>query len=309
MTLFANMDRVRGTILRDEFAKILPHLTVVLVEEALEKKSVRYLLTWDQPEDIKTAWPSLEIIFVLGAGADHFKLSEIPPDVQVVRLVSKEHAAMMQEYVTLSVLALHRDIPEYINQQHQKIWRQVPAPPLPSDRRIGVMGLGNLGKAVLKRLAPFGFSLSGWARRQHNIDGVTTFYGTDGLELFLKQVDILICLLPLTKTTKGILNYKLFSTLPQGSALIHVGRGQHLNHQDLIRALESEQLRAAVIDVTEPEPLPEDHPLWSIPRVILTPHIACITRIEACIPAISENIKRHQKGKTLNGVVDSNHGY
>lgn len=309
MTFLANMDRARGEVLRDRFTKILPDLDVVLADEPFDKSSVRYMLTWNVPEDIKTAWPALEVIFVLGAGADHFNMSEVPDGVPVVRLVSEEHAAMMQEYVTMSVLALHRDLPGYIDQQRRQVWGQVSVPPMPAERRIGVMGLGNLGQGALRALAPFGFALSGWARSPRDIDGVTTFHGTDGLASFLNQTDILICLLPLTAETKNILNQNLFDQLPQGAALVHVGRGQQLDHHSLIHALDSGKLRAAVIDVTEPEPLPAGHPFWTDPRIILTPHIACITRIEACIPVVSDNIERHCNGQKLRGVIDPQLGY
>lgn len=309
MTFLANMDRARGEVLRKDFADILPDLKVVLADETYDKSVVHYMLTWNVPEDIKTAWPELKVIFVLGAGADHFDMSEVPEGVPVVRLVSDEHAAMMKEYITMSVLALHRDLPGYIDQQCRQVWGQVSVPPMPADRRVGVMGLGNLGQGALSALEPFGFALSGWARSPREIDGVTTFHGKDGLEPFLNQTDILICLLPLTDETKNILNRNLFDMLPQGAALVHAGRGQQLDHQALTDALDAGQLRAAVIDVTDPEPLPAGHPIWTDSRIILTPHIACITRIEACIPVVSDNIKRHLNGEELCGVIDPSLGY
>ena len=309
MTFLANMDRARGEVLRKNFADILPDLEVVLADETYDKSVVHYMLTWNVPEDIKTAWPELKVIFVLGAGADHFDFSEVPDGVPVVRLVSDEHAAMMKEYITLSVLALHRDLPGYIDQQRRQVWGQVSVPPMPADRRVGIMGLGNLGQGALRALEPFGFALSGWARSPREIDGVTTFHGKDGLEPFLNQSDILVCLLPLTDETKNILNQNLFDMLPQGAALVHAGRGPQLDHQALTDALDAGQLRAAVIDVTDPEPLPAGHPLWTDSRIILTPHIACITRIEACIPVVSDNIKRHLKGEELCGVIDPHLGY
>jgi len=171
------------------------------------------------------------------------------------------------------------------------------------------MGLGELGCGALRALAPFGFALSGWARGKHVIDGVRTFYGADGLRPFLAQCDILICLLPLTPATAGILDRGLFATLPQGAALIHVGRGQQLDHAALTEALDSGQLRAAILDVTEPEPLPQGHLFWSDPRILLTPHIACVTRIESCMPALANNIRSHQSGRPMRGVVEPERGY
>lgn len=309
MTFLANMDRQRGEILRERFADLLPDLQVNLADEPFEKARVRYMLTWKVPEDIQTAWPALEVIFSLGAGADQFDMAQIPPNVSVVRLIAEDHAAMMQEYVAMSVLALHRDLPGYIDQQRRQVWAQVSVPPLAADRRVGVMGLGNLGQAALAAVMPFGFACSGWARSPRAIEGVTVFHGEDGLDPFLAQTDILICLLPLTDATTGILGPSLFDRLPMGAALVHAGRGQQLDHDALIAALDSGRLRSAVIDVTDPEPLPAGHPFWTDPRIILTPHIACITRIEACIPVVCDNIGRHRRGAPLHGVVDPVLGY
>lgn len=309
MTFLANLDRERAEILRDRFAELLPDLDVALADERFDKATIRQMLTWNVPDDIATAWPNLEVIFSLGAGADQFDMTLIPQGVQVVRLISEDHAAMMREYVTMSVLALHRDLPGYIDRQRRQVWNRVSVPPLAENRRVGVMGLGNLGRGALDALQPFGFSLSGWARSARNIDGVTTFHGANGLNTFLAQTDILICLLPLTDATRNILNSEVFERLPKGAALVHVGRGQQLDHDALISALDSGRLRAAVVDVTDPEPLPAGHPFWSDPRIILTPHIACITRIEACIPAICENIRRDRRGEPLHGVIDRILGY
>ncbi len=309
MTFLANIDRARGEILRARFAQLLPDLPIVITDEPFDKAAVRYMLTWQLPDNIKTDFPALEVIFSLGAGADQFVMSNLPEDLTVVRLIDNSLTSMMQEYVTMAVLALHRDLPNYMDQQRRQVWAKVSVPPLPSSRQVGVMGLGELGQGALRALAPFGFSLSGWARSHRRIEGVTTFHGPDGLVPFLAQTDTLVCLLPLTDETRGILNDDLFARLPSGAALVHVGRGQHLVHDSLTRALDAGRLRAAFIDVTEPEPLPQGHPFWSDPRIVLTPHIACITQIEASIHALAENIRRHEAGSPMDGVVDSVKGY
>lgn len=309
MTFLANMDRPRAEILRARFAELLPDLPVAVAGEPFDKAAVRYMLTWQMPEDVRTAYPSLEVIFSLGAGADQFVLSDLPDHVPVVRLIDGGLTGMMQEYVTMAVLALHRDLPGYLAQQREQIWGRVSVPPLASQRRVGVMGLGELGRGALRALAPFGFALSGWARSRRDIAGVTTFHGPDGLAPFLAQTDILVCLLPLTDETRGILDDRLFAQLPPDAALVHVGRGQHLDHDALTRALDAGRLRAAFVDVTAPEPLPQGHPFWTDPRIVLTPHIACITRIEASLPALAENIRRHRAGQPMEGVVDPSRGY
>lgn len=309
MTFLANMDPSRAELLRTQFADLMPDVPVVITGEAFDKTDIRYMLTWKVPEDIKTAYPNLEIIFSMGAGADQFVMSEVPENVPVVRLIDDGLTAMMQEYVTMAVLGLHRDLPGYIDNQRNQVWERVSVPPLTRDRRVGVMGLGELGQGALRALAPFGFALSGWARSPHKLDGVNTFHGADGLRPFLAQTDILICLLPLTDATRTILDAELFDSLPDGAALVHVGRGQQLDHAALTAALDRGKLRAAVIDVTEPEPLRAGHPFWSDPRILLTPHIACITRLETSVPQICKNLQRHRQGELLRGVVDPVRGY
>ncbi|MEO9631253.1 MAG: glyoxylate/hydroxypyruvate reductase A [Sulfitobacter sp.] len=309
MTFLANLDRPRAEMLRAKFADLMPEITVAISDEPYEKADVRYMLTWQVPDDIKTAYPNLEVIFSLGAGADQFVMSQVPDSVPVVRLIDDGLTSMMQEYVTMAVLALHRDLPGYIDNQRQQKWERVSVPPLTHNRRVGVMGLGELGRGALRALTPFGFALSGWARSAHQIEGVNTFHGEDGLRHFLGQTDILVCLLPLTPATRNLLDSKLFERLPDGAALVHVGRGQQLDHDALTRALDAGKLRAAVIDVTEPEPLPAGHPFWEDPRIMLTPHIACITRLETSLPGICENLKRHHAGQPLHGIVNKSLGY
>ncbi len=308
MTLLANIDAVRGESLRKRFADILPDQRIVLADEEFDKGAIRYILTWKVPDDL-SSFPALEVIFSIGAGVDQFIQTSIPKGVALVRLVDPGLTSMMQEYVTMAVLGLHRDLPAYLAQQRSEVWGQVSVPPPAGERRVGVMGLGELGRGALRALAPFGFPLAGWARSEHVIEGVDCYHGTDGLEAFLSRTDILVCLLPLTSQTEGILNGTLFSQLPEAAALVHVGRGRQLNHMDLIEALNAGQLRSAVIDVTEPEPLPPGHPFWSDPRILLTPHIACITRVDMLAPAIAANLLNHRQSKPLLGEVALDRGY
>lgn len=308
MTCFVNIDAERGSLLRKHLAEVVPQLPVVLQGESLDPGAVRYLITWTLPEDL-ARFTGLEVIFSVGAGVDQFLEAGMPDGVQLVRLIDPGLTAMMQEYVAMAVLGLHRDLPDYLSQQRAEVWERVSVPPPAPERGVGVMGLGVLGQAVLQALAPFGFALSGWARSSREIEGVRCFHGADGLEEFLARSDILVCLLPLTPETEGVLNADLFACLPSEAALVHVGRGRQLDHPALLTALDSGKMRAAVLDVTEPEPLPKGHPFWSHPKVILTPHIACITRIEALGPAVAANIERHLKGEPMEGLVQPDRGY
>lgn len=308
MTLLANIDTQRGTKLRDILASVLPDQKVVLADEAYDPAQIRHLLTWKIPDNL-AQMTALRAVFSVGAGVDQFTGIRLPDGAKLVRLVAPGLVAMMREYVTMAVLGLHRDLPAYNAQQQAQVWKMASVPPPASDRRVGVMGLGELGKGALAALQPFGFPLAGWARSAHEIDGVECFHGAPMLDDFLARTDILVCLLPLTPQTEGILNARLFAKLPRGTALVQTGRGRHLNQTDLIAALDEGQISAAVLDVTDPEPLPQGHPFWTDPRIILTPHIACITQVETLAPAIAANLLRDAQGQPMQGEVALERGY
>ncbi|MBV0892668.1 glyoxylate/hydroxypyruvate reductase A [Paracoccus sp. Z118] len=303
-----NMDEARGAKLRQLLAEMCPEQRVVLRAEHPDPAKVRHILTWQVPDDLDRL-TNLATVFSVGAGVDQFMGADLPRAVGLVRLISPGLTAMMQEYVTMSVLALHRHLPAYIDQKSRKVWKMVAIPPPASFRRVGVMGLGELGSGALDALRPFGFQLSGWARRPRMIEGVSTFHGPEGLNPFLADLDFLVCLLPLTADTEGILNADLFSRLPKGAHLIQTGRGRQLVQDDLLAALDTGQIAAAVLDVTDPEPLPQDHPFWTDPRIILTPHIACITQVEALAGPLAENLRRFDRGEAMLGNVAREQGY
>jgi glyoxylate/hydroxypyruvate reductase A len=263
---------------------------------------------WAPPENIAATFPNLELVFSVGAGVDQFDFSQLPAHVPLVRMLEPGIAESMVEYVTMAVLALHRDLLHFIAQQREQTWREIRITPA-AKRRVGVMGLGLLGQAVLERLKLFGFPLAGWNRSPRTIQGVSCYAGDQALPAFLAQTDILVCLLPLTSETRGILNTSLFERLPRGAQLVNVGRGGHLVEADFIEALERGLLSAAVLDVAEHEPLPAGHPFWSHPRILLTPHIASMTTPETAVEFVLDTIGRHRRGETLPGRVDRERGY
>jgi glyoxylate/hydroxypyruvate reductase A len=307
MAFLFNSDAARGAIFRQAFARELPDLEFYHSGECVDPEKVRYLLTWNVPNDL-ARFRNLEVLFSIGAGVDQFKPEAIPDRVKLVRMVEDGIIRMMQEYVVLGILTLHREMPAYREQQGRGLWQAL-ASVQSTDRRVGFLGLGMLAQAAIDCLKPFRFPLAAWSRSKKTVEGVTCFHGDDQLGSFLKRTDILVCLLPLTKETSGILNARLFSSLPLGARLLHVGRGPQLDQGALIAALDSGRLAAAMLDVTDPEPLPEAHPLWSHPKVIITPHIASVTQPHTAAQSVIENIRRHRAGGNPIGLVDRTLGY
>lgn len=308
MSFVYKADPVRGAIWAELFARQMPDLPFRIWPDIGDPRQVRYLAAWQPPDDIAARFPNLEVLFSTGAGTDHFDLSAIPATLPVVRMVESGIIAGMVEYVSLAVLSIHRDWRTYLEQQRNAHWQAHRVYPAGS-RRVGVLGLGMLGRAVLERLSGFGFDCAGWSRSPQGIEGVACHAGPEQLQEFLMRTDILICLLPLTDSTRGILSKPLFEQLPRGATLINVGRGGHLVQQDLLRALEDGQLGQAILDVCEPEPLPPGHPFWTHPQVTLTPHIASMTQPETAVAAVIGNIKRHRQGLPMIGLVDRVSGY
>ncbi|WP_022682265.1 2-hydroxyacid dehydrogenase [Sphingobium bisphenolivorans] len=308
MTLLYTSDPERGRIWREIFAAEAPDIGFVTTEQMTDPAAIRYLAAWDPPRDLLERLTRLQALFSVGAGIDQFDMDKLPPHVRLVRMIEPGITEGMVEYACAAVLALHRDFIEYGLAQRAHRWAPITLTPAGS-RRVGVMGLGQLGQAVLNALLPFGFALSGWSRSRHHMEGVACYAGEAEMAAFLKGCDILVCLLPLTAETRGILCRDTLSKLPFGAALINVGRGGHLVEHDLLSLLDEGRISAAILDVTEPEPLPEQHPFWDHPRILLTPHIASMTRADTAARALIANIRRLQAGEPMEGEVGRERGY
>lgn len=308
MTLLYKADPERGKQWAQLFACKAPEIPFRLWPDTGDPAAVRYLAAWQPPEDPARTLPNLEVIFSVGAGIDQFDLSGVPEHIAVVRMVEPGIVEGMVEYVTQAVLTLHRDIFDYARQQQQRVWRELPVRAAAS-RRVGVLGLGVLGSAVLERLRLFGFSCAGWSRSAHALAGIDCYAGANALDAFLARTDILICLLPLTDATRGLLDATLLAKLPKGASLINVGRGPHLDQQALLDALDNGHLQNAILDVVDPEPLPPSHPFWTHPRVRLTPHIASATQPETAVEVVLDNIRRHRDGLPMLGQIERTRGY
>lgn len=293
----------------EAFARLIPELEVRRWPEAGDLRDIEYALVWQPPKGFLKGCPNLKAIFSIGAGIDHLASDpELPRRVPVVRMVEPGLTAGMTEFVVMSVLYHHRSMADYAIQQGAHEWAELPQIAA-GRRRVGIMGLGVLGSDAADKLSVFGFDLAGWSRTPKHLEGVQSFHGADGLVPFLERVDILVCLLPLTPETEGILDARTLGALPRGAALINVARGGHLVEEDLMAALDSGQIRAASLDVFAREPLPGDHPLWDHPRVVVTPHIASMTIAESAVESVIANIRRIEAGEPPKHITDFERGY
>jgi glyoxylate/hydroxypyruvate reductase A len=278
--------------------------------DAYAPEDIDYVVAFRPPPGFLKTLPNLKAIFSLGAGVDGFlKDPEFPRSVPLVRFVDVTLAREMAQYVVMHTLLIHRHQRHFDEGQKKKEWRQMMLPRPSADTRVGVLGLGEIGSVTAERLAMFDFAVSGWSRTRKSVPGVKSFAGEEELAAFLGQCDIMTCLLPLTPQTRGIMNAELFARLPKDAWVINVARGQHLVEADLIAALDSGHLAGAVLDVFETEPLPPDNPLWTHPKVTVTPHIAAISAPEAAVRYIVDGIARAERGEALKDVVDLGKGY
>lgn len=290
-------------------ARAIPDLDFRIWPDVGKLDDVEYVLVWTIPDGTLRKLPNLRAIFSLGAGVDQILRDPLfPMEVPLFRLVDAGLREQMTQYAVYGVLHWHRCMDTYRQQQGRHEWRMLPAVH-PSEYTIGVMGMGVFGSDIAAKLAVLGFRVLGWSRTKKEIPGVETFASSAGLESFLSQSQILINILPLTDQTRGILGTALFSKLPKGSALIHIGRGGHLNTEDLLAALDSGILGWAMLDVFPKEPLDDKSPLWEHPRVFVTPHIGAQAIGSAAENHVVSKIRDFRRGAEPAGRVDPAEGY
>ncbi len=294
---------------KPQLARLMPELEVRIWPEIGDPAEIDYALVWRPEPGLLASLPNLKLILSLGAGVDHI-LSDphLPPGVPIVRLVDPYMTDAMSEFVILQVLRLHRQDIDYRAQQEIGIWRELDQKNA-AERAVGILGFGELGQDAGRKLKGLGFDVALWGRRPKTAEEVRGYAGATGLSALLSRSEILVCLLPLTPETEGILNARTFGMLPKGAALINAARGRHLVEQDLLAALASGHLSAAVLDVFRDEPLPGDHPFWRHPRVVVTPHVAAATHPPTAAAIILDNIRRFEAGRPLLNQVDPAQGY
>jgi len=289
--------------------KLQQRLPNTLIEQwpaCKNEEGIEFVLAWNAPEAMWQQLPNLKAVSSFGAGVDSIDLSLLNDKVDVVRIVDEQLAEDMAEYVLTHVLAQKLRLKEYYLKQAQQTWKPKRAF---KNKHVGILGYGVLGKACAQKLINNGFKVSAWAQSSKNEIGVDIFYAEQGLSSMLPSVDYLVCLLPLTQATQGIINSSLLSKLPEHAVVINVARGGHVVEQDLLNALNNNTLRGATLDVFEQEPLPQEHPYWCHPKVTLTPHCAALSDIDSVIDQIAENIECLNQGVSLNNTIDRTKGY
>ena len=270
----------------------------------LPPRDIDYALLWKPPARLLRDLGSVKAIFNLGAGIDSLAGSEaLPAGVPVVRVEDAGMAEQMSEYVVHAVLRQYREFDSYGEAQRAGLWR-----PLARRQKrgfdIGILGIGVLGTAVAAALLPFGFPLAGWSRTRKAVAGVDSYAGSAELDAFLARCQMLVCLLPLTRDTRGLLGRRALSQLPVGAHLVNVARGALIVDDDLLALLDQGRLGGATLDVFQDEPLPAAHPFWHHPRISITPHVSAVTLVEESVAQIAAKITRLEAGLPITGIVD-----
>ncbi len=286
--------------------KLDPNLSIQVYPEIDAPNEVEIVMLWNHPRNILNSFPNLKLISSMGAGVDHILTDDsVPENIPIVRIVDEKLTFSMTNYVIMGVLNFHRQLTRYQVNQTKKVW-DMSNPEI--DITVGVMGVGALGGDVLEKLSFLGFDVVGFGYSEKK-DFPFPYYSKENLKEFLAEVNVIVCLLPLTPDTENILNMDLFSNCQPGTYLINVARGKHLVDEDLIAALDQGYLSGALLDVYRKEPLPEDHPFWTHKSIQVTPHIASVTNPEAAAPQVVENIQRIRSNQPLNNLVIRKRGY
>ncbi|MBU1174639.1 MAG: glyoxylate/hydroxypyruvate reductase A [Alphaproteobacteria bacterium] len=314
MTLLLHMNGVDEAGWADRLGPLLGDRPVYRRDDHFDPASIDYILAWKPGPDAFAGLSNLKAILSYGAGVDSLLDHRgLPDGVPIIRFSDPDLTGRMRDYVVAEVLAHHRLETRFRAQQRRREWTQI-APPRAEDINVGVMGLGVLGKAALAALAGFGYDLVGWSRSSNIVPGVRAFWGAEGLVPFLEKTDILVCLLPLTRETRGILNAKTFSALrrgwlPGGPVVINAARGALQVEADLAVALRDGTLGAASVDVFETEPLALDSPLWGLHNCRITPHVAAVSDPAAGAIYFAGVIRDFEAGWSMPHLVDRARGY
>ena len=293
------------------FAEFAPDLEVRWWDDpAVAPEDVAYLLLWDPEPGRIAGYRNLQVIFGTGAGVDFIVADPaLPKHLPLVRMATPNATQRMGEFVGWAVLSLLKGARRIGLNQAARRWEYIEPEFAAPELTVGVMGLGRMGTRSAEILFGIGFNVIGWSKTRKDLPGIESFAGEAERDAFLARCDHLVCLLPATPETRGILAAPLFARLKPGAGLVNVGRGSHQSIEDILAALDSGQLCGAVIDVFEKEPLPPEHPAWAHEKLLLTPHLASLPSRRDRARAVADNIARHQRGETLPNLYDHARGY
>ncbi len=294
-----------------QFARVCPTLDVRGWDDPdVDPDRVTYVFVWEPEPGRLARYRNLRVIFSSAAGVDHLTRDpHLPRHVPIVRMGADEAAQTMGEYVCLAALALLRDYRRIVAAQAERRWDPFDAPRTAAQTRVGILGLGNLGRRAAAMLQGLGFSVAGWTRSPRQEPSVPVAAGLDALPGFLAGADILVGLLPDTPETAGLIDAARIACLPPGAGIINAGRGSLIVMNDLIAALDSGHLSAAILDVFDPEPLPESHPAWTHPRIGITCHLAGFASRPARAAYVAEALAAHAEGRPMPNVYQPDRGY
>lgn len=285
-----------------------PDLDIQVYPEVENPDDIEFAISWRHPEGIYKNYPNLKVIASMGAGVHHvLKDQTIPDDVKITRIVDENLTHDMADFALLNTLFHIRNYNFHIAQQQEKNW-QIKAYRQPQETKVGILGMGVLGQAVAEKLYQNDFQVLGWSKSKKENKAFRSFTENE-FDEFMSQLDILICLLPLTEETEGVLNYENLKKQPQGAKIINLARGPHVVDDDLLKLLDEEHLSSAILDVFDEEPLPKNSPYWSHPKVLVTPHVASMTDPQSVVNQIYENIENMKNGKDLKNQVDRSKKY
>lgn len=284
-----------------------PDITALLADDP-GASGAEIAACWFPESGILGRYPQLKLIHSVAAGVDHLGAELLQSGKVICRVVDDNQKQGMFEYILWAILYFHRDFNRVLDNNRQRHWQRYPQR-LASEICIGIMGLGEIGRFVGEKLVQLGYQVNGWSRRQKKVPGIRCFSGDSERDLFLKETNILVNLLPLTPDTRGIICFFTLSQLPEGAALINCGRGMHMVPQDIIHATESGRLQGAILDVFPHEPLPADDPLWTTRGIIVTPHMASAASFGTIARQIGENIDRFNSGRSPQNTINPLSGY
>ena len=293
----------------DAFSVAMPELEVRLWPKTGDRSEINCALLWGPPPELFDGLDNLEVIFSIGAGVDSLlTCPTLPAHLPIVRMVEPELTAGMVEFCLFHVLRFHRLMHLFENHRVNRHWKALTQGPA-SEVTVGIMGLGVLGQALARQLSALRYRVIGYRRGSGEVEGMDVFHGADQLEAFMGRSDILVALMPSTSETKKMINRRTLSWLPSGACFVNAGRGDLVNEEDLVEALDRGSLAGAALDVFETEPLPQESILWTHPDVYVTPHIASITHPPTACRYIADAISRHRRGEPWPHLVGIGQGY